>query len=168
MPDTQERTTASEQADARAALDQVTGLLGGWWKYVVTDVTEAASGNGERMAFVYDRRRVAFGGLAGEIVLPPEKVKTEVLQFARTPFVCGFRPAGRRSTSARSTSTTARVSCSIAAGWRRSVSRPSSWPSAPKTGAPDNLILLGDFNFFTAGDATLKAITDQAFRSPRC
>ncbi|RYF13171.1 MAG: hypothetical protein EOO77_16030 [Oxalobacteraceae bacterium] len=91
MPDTQERSTASEQADARSALDRVTGLLGGWSKYVVTDVTEAASGNGERMAFVYDRRKVAFGGLAGEIVLPPEKVDTEVLQFARTPFVCGFK-----------------------------------------------------------------------------
>jgi hypothetical protein len=57
----------------------------------VTDVTEAASRTGERMAFVYDRRKVAFGGLAGEIVLPPENVDTEVLQFARTPFVCGFK-----------------------------------------------------------------------------
>ena len=69
----------------------MTGLLGGWSKYVVTDVTEAASGNGEWMAFVYDRRRVAFGGLAGEIAIPPEKVDTEVLQFARTPFACGFK-----------------------------------------------------------------------------
>jgi len=43
------------------------------------------------VAFVYDRRKVRFGGLAGEIVIPPEKVDTEVLQFARTPFVCDFK-----------------------------------------------------------------------------
>ena len=74
-----------------SALDRIQNLLGGWWKYVVTDVTEGSAGNGERMAFLYDSRKVVFGGLAGEIVLPPAKVDTDVLQFARTPFVCGFK-----------------------------------------------------------------------------
>jgi hypothetical protein len=73
-----------------SALDRVQDLLGSRWKYVVTDVTDAGlGGNGER--FLYDSRKVTFGGLAGEIVLPPSKVDTDVLQFARTPFVCGFK-----------------------------------------------------------------------------
>ncbi|KAK0340512.1 hypothetical protein LTR94_030205, partial [Friedmanniomyces endolithicus] len=34
-----------------SALERVQGLLGSWWKYVVTDVTDRAlGGNGERMA----------------------------------------------------------------------------------------------------------------------
>jgi len=33
------------------ALEQVRDLLGGWWKYIATDVTEGTRGNRERMAF---------------------------------------------------------------------------------------------------------------------
>ena len=49
-----------------APLDRLCGLLGPWWKYLVTDVTEGTRGNKERMAFLYDSRKVEFGGLAGE------------------------------------------------------------------------------------------------------
>ncbi|MEZ4849611.1 MAG: hypothetical protein R3B93_13535 [Bacteroidia bacterium] len=38
---------------------------------------EGSAGNMERMAFLYDTRKVTFGGLASEIVLPPMKVKDE-------------------------------------------------------------------------------------------
>src|SRR5687767_2684909 len=36
------------------ALDRLQSILGGWWKYIVTDVTEGTAGNRERMAFLYD------------------------------------------------------------------------------------------------------------------
>ena len=36
------------------ALDRVQEILGGWWKYIVTDVTAGTAGNRERMAFMYD------------------------------------------------------------------------------------------------------------------
>lgn len=90
------RSAVQEVRSILSALDRVIGLLGRWWKYVVTDVTEGESGNGERMAFVYDSRKVAFGGLAGDIILPPEKVYTEVLQFARTPVRRGFKAGWAR------------------------------------------------------------------------
>ncbi|MGF1500698.1 MAG: endonuclease/exonuclease/phosphatase family protein [Paracoccaceae bacterium] len=45
-------------------------LLGPTWDYMLTDLTEGVGGNGERMAFVFDRRRVFFRNIAGEIVLP--------------------------------------------------------------------------------------------------
>lgn len=51
---------------------RVVRLLGKSWDFIVTDVTEGASGNGERMAYVFDRRKVSFRGIAGEITLKPD------------------------------------------------------------------------------------------------
>jgi hypothetical protein len=45
--------------------------LGHDWGYIVTDMTAGSAGNNERLAYVFDRRRVQPSGLAGEIVLPP-------------------------------------------------------------------------------------------------
>lgn len=53
-------------------LKKVMGILGNNWDYLITDVTEGQPGNKERMAFLYDTRKVSFGGLASEIVLPPQ------------------------------------------------------------------------------------------------
>ena len=54
-----------------SALEGLTDFLGGWWRYLVTDVTEGRRGNRERTAFLYDSRKIRFGGLAGEVVIPP-------------------------------------------------------------------------------------------------
>ena len=45
-------------------------LLGPNWDFVATDVTEGSSGNKERMAFVYNRDKVWFRNVAGELTLP--------------------------------------------------------------------------------------------------
>ncbi len=47
----------------------VDGFLGPNWGVVLSDVTAGDAGNGERLTFVYDKRRVTPSGLAGEIVL---------------------------------------------------------------------------------------------------
>lgn len=44
-------------------------ILGPDWGYLATDVTDGPSGNGERMAFLYNRRRVQFRNIAGELTL---------------------------------------------------------------------------------------------------
>src|SRR5690606_37301791 len=59
------------------------------------DVTKGDSGNGERMAFLFDRRRVQLSGLAGELVIPNEWTKTASQsalneQFVRTPYAVSF------------------------------------------------------------------------------
>lgn len=66
-----------------SALEQVMRLLGREWDYIATDTTEGVSGNGERMVFVFNREKVSFRKIAGEVVLPsgqlimsPAKVKT--------------------------------------------------------------------------------------------
>ena len=76
-------------------LDKLKNRLGPTWDYVVTDVTEGSKGNGERLAFLFDRRKVRFGGMAGEIVIPPAKDADgkEIIptnQLARTPSIVGF------------------------------------------------------------------------------
>lgn len=65
-----------EVRDNLAALDKVMEILGSYWSYMFTDVTEGREGNSERTAFLFDTRKVRFGGLAGQLVLPRLKKKT--------------------------------------------------------------------------------------------
>jgi endonuclease/exonuclease/phosphatase family metal-dependent hydrolase len=79
-----------------AALHKLMSLLGHDWDYLVTDTTEGSGGNEERIAFVFDRRRVRFRNVAGEVVLPKSRIGIgddpgNGLQFARTPFVVAFQ-----------------------------------------------------------------------------
>ena len=66
-------------------------FLGSNWGMIVSDVSAGSQGNTERLAFIYDKRRVQPSGLAGEIVLPPTAIGTPAEQFARTPYIAGFR-----------------------------------------------------------------------------
>ena len=74
------------------ALRRLRLILGGEWDFIVTDVTLGTAGNAERMAYLFDRRKVTFTGLAAELVLPKGLRDAEQpVQFARSPFVAGFR-----------------------------------------------------------------------------
>ena len=77
------------------ALNKLRARLGSTWKFVVSDVIEGSAGNQERLAFLFDRRKIRFSGVAGEIVIPPirdKKGKTiaPANQLARTPTIVGF------------------------------------------------------------------------------
>ncbi len=79
-----------------APLNKVMGLLGRQYDYIVTDVTHSSlGGNDERLGFIYDKNKVRFRGVAGEIVLPEKMLISEVekkkRQFARTPFGAEFQ-----------------------------------------------------------------------------
>lgn len=77
----------------RALLDD---FLGSEWDLLLTDVSAGASGNSERLGFLFDRRRVRPSGLAGEIVLPETDKGQPADQFDRTPYIAGFEAAGER------------------------------------------------------------------------
>ena len=49
--------------------DDLVDLMGKNWEYIISDVTEGRSGNGERIAFVYDTNRVFTRNVVGEVVL---------------------------------------------------------------------------------------------------
>jgi hypothetical protein len=152
------------------ALKRLQTLLGGWWKYLVTDITIGRSGNGERLAFLYDSRKVTFSGLAGEVVLPGGK-EGPVLQFARTPFVCGFKAGW-------STFNLCTVHVYYGTSKKDDPRRVSEIRDLAKAlalrgkadprriGEPENLVLLGDFNIFDRKDVTFKALTDAGFTIP--
>ncbi len=77
-----------EVRDDLFALQRLMDALGKHWQYICTDVTLGAQGNGERMAFLFDTRKVSFGGLAGELVIPGN---LSAVQFARSPFITSWK-----------------------------------------------------------------------------
>ncbi|MFQ5692674.1 MAG: endonuclease/exonuclease/phosphatase family protein [Nitrospinota bacterium] len=94
-----------EVKDDLAAFRAVLKRMGGGYRAVFTD----PAGNQERMAFVYDRKRIRTRELFGELALVDAKRKTfnveyknEVLRFKgfnRNPFMVAFGPRrGRRKT----------------------------------------------------------------------
>ena len=154
------------------ALKRLRSVLGGFWKYLVTDVTEGRQGNNERMAFLYDSRTVRFGGLAGEIALPPIAHKNKgyepVLQFARTPYICGFTSGWARfmlstvhilyGESKPDDPRRIKEIKNIAQFLKKRSLEATAWAK--------NLIILGDFNIFSPGDSTMKALLDAGFTVP--
>ncbi|MFL6844175.1 MAG: endonuclease/exonuclease/phosphatase family protein [Allosphingosinicella sp.] len=165
-----------------SALDQVQKMLGGWWKYIVTDVTQGTSGNGERMAFIFDGRKVTFGGLAGEVVIPPLHDEPQ-LQFARTPFICGFRAGWVKfnlctvhiyygkavANDQRRVEEISDIAEFLAKRGKPGQDQPAS-PDGKITPAPartpENIVLLGDFNIFKREDRTFEGLTDAGFVIP--
>jgi len=74
-------------------------ILGEDWGLILTDVTRGSVGNDERMAFLFNMKRVQLSGLACELVVPLEELSavgdnTLKKQFARTPYAVGFKSAG--------------------------------------------------------------------------
>ncbi|UCH59884.1 MAG: endonuclease/exonuclease/phosphatase family protein [Anaerolineales bacterium] len=130
--------------------------LGSDWGLILTDVTQGKEGNDERLAFVFDKRKVNISGLACELVVPPEKldhIRENALrkQFARTPYAVAFRSLDK---------TFILVTLHIIYGKRAKQRLPevtaiAEWLNewASDINAYDhNLIALGDFNIDRAGD----------------
>ncbi|MBU1002627.1 MAG: endonuclease/exonuclease/phosphatase family protein [Proteobacteria bacterium] len=156
-----------------AALNRVRTVLGPYWKCVFTDTGEGGRANNERMAFLFDSRKVRFGGLAGELVIPPLEQGGRTVgpseQFWRTPFVVGFNCGwssfclctahilwGKGSGD----SPPERVAeiKHLAQFMRTRALDPDSWSQ--------NIVLLGDFNIAGDDDETFKQLTDAGFTVP--
>ena len=85
-----------EVKDNIRALRDTLKLLGSNWSLILTDVNKGKVGNGERMAYLFDKRRVQLSGLAGELVVPEEwkdDIKENALsqQFVRSPYAVSFQ-----------------------------------------------------------------------------
>jgi hypothetical protein len=161
-----------------AALRYVCKTLGSEWDYLVTDVTEGTAGNRERMAFLFDTRKVRFGGVAGEVAIPPVEKKgpdgkktvyEPSRQLVRSPYICGFQAGWARfmlctvhvifgedvKDDPRRVEEVRQIAVFLADRARGK----STWSR--------NLVLLGDFNIFSRSDVTLKQITDAGFIVPQ-
>ncbi len=83
-----------EICDSTFPLEKLMGFVGKDYDFIITDVTKGRGGNGERLGFIFDRSKVSFKGIAGELVLPDSMQiidEDKKLQFARTPFMCSFQ-----------------------------------------------------------------------------
>ncbi len=151
------------------ALRDTLKLLGDNWSMILTDTNKSDSGNDERMAYLFDTRRVQLSGLAGEIVIPnewvndPEKVIRE--QFVRSPYAVSFRSGDK---------TFILVTVHIIYG-KKSKDRVNEihgiarWLNdwASDINAYDqNLIVLGDFNIDARGDLLDKTFLSEGLYVP--
>lgn len=160
-------------------LNKVLSILSPEWKYIISDVTEGARGNDERIAYVYNSRKVQFGGLAGEMVIPPKeervpdpkkpgKMKTKYTplhQLWRTPLISGFSAGWAKF-----------MLCNVHIKWGESeLSRKDEIEylakflknrSEDKNAWARKLILLGDFNIKKVSSDTYKMLREADYISP--
>lgn len=155
-----------EVAANLGGLERLVRLLGPSWDYIVTDTTDGSAGGSERMAFVYDRAKISFRKLAGEITLPSGKLIKGEKQFARTPFLVSFQAGWFKfmiatvhiifgSTSAEGLKLRAEEIDTLTSILSK---------RAKKEGV--SYLLLGDFNIPNCQDDTMAALQKYGFHVP--
>ncbi|MFD5430393.1 endonuclease/exonuclease/phosphatase family protein [Streptomyces sp. NPDC127084] len=145
------------------ALRYLLKVLGEDWAFILTDVTEGKAGNDERLAFLFDTRRIKPSGLACELVVPIEQeagVGAAALdrQFARTPYAVSFLSAGQTFTLV-----TLHVDYGKKAAERvpelKAIAQWLAGWAEQEFGWDHNLTALGDYNIDRVGDPLFEAFT---------
>ncbi|MES2555582.1 MAG: endonuclease/exonuclease/phosphatase family protein [Bacteroidota bacterium] len=144
-------------------------LLGDNYSFLLTDVNQGNAGNDERMAYIFDNRRVQLSGLACELVMPdqwrtdPKGFTTE--QFVRSPYAVSFKTKGQ---------TFVLVTMHLIYG-NKSADRMNELKGIARWMASwakdvysyhQNLILLGDFNIDERGDVLSKTFMSEGLFVP--
>ena len=153
-----------EARETLSALRHMLKMLGPEWGLILTDVNQGERGNGERMAFVFDTRRVKPSGLAGELVVYVDPGQDETAdplvlreQFARTPYAVSFISG---------TQTFILVTLHVVWGTAPADRLPelrgiadwlADWATRTSDEYNQNLITLGDFNIEDPEDETFLA-----------
>lgn len=175
-----------------AGLKKLMKHLGGNWDYIATDT----SGNKERMVFVYDRNKVWFRNIAGEIVLPHKKLKREEFeafaksvegldnkefarlaserdalnpnrQFDRTPFIVSFQSGWFKFKIC-----TVHIYYGATSGIKlerrqREIREVAKFlKKRADKDSKEHYILLGDFNIVSPEHETMEALTKNGFTVP--
>lgn len=150
-------------------LGRVLAILGPYWRAVYSDMIPDPGGNRERVAYLYDKRAVAFNGLAAEAQPPRTKSGTEYfarISWWRSPYLASFRAGNFDfvvfTAHARwGDSNAARVAeLASIADWIEERRQ-------EKSVEDKDLIVMGDFNIPARGDAFFKAITKHGLQIPK-
>ena len=163
--------------------ETIMNILGRDWEFIATDVSEYADGgNGERMTFVYDTRKVRFKNIAGEIVISRTKLITDNIeiessekfsqgrQFARTPFLVSFQAGWFRFDLC-----TVHIFYGAESGDKlkrrikeiETISNEISKRAEVSLENGKTTILLGDFNIVHPEHKTMQALRRQKFIIPK-
>jgi len=75
-----------------AQLDTLINFLGKHWELKFSGVSSGAAGNDERLGFIYDTRKIKFGSMTDEIVVPEgiDAGDGTMVQISRTPYIAEF------------------------------------------------------------------------------
>lgn len=149
-----------------SAMRKVMSILGPNWGYIATDVTEGPGGNYERTAFIFDKSKILFRNIVGEIVLPDRSLVGGKQQFARTPFFVSFQAGWFKFNI-----------CTVhiyygedtGDGLKRRIAEIDTIAKflADRAKAESgNFILLGDFNIISPKHETMKALLKHGFVIP--
>ena len=154
--------------ELKGALDdfkRLMQLLGSNWSYVINDITEGRAGNLERSAYVYNKNRVEFAGLAGEIIVSEEDSGSNLKQLKRSPFMTGFKAGwkkfalinvhlhpGNKSDDEKKRQEELELLFGVLSD---KIKAGRMWS--------DNIIVMGDFNLFRSNSDSDKFISDQGF-----
>ncbi|CDF34488.1 unnamed protein product [Chondrus crispus] len=167
---------AIQEVNALKEWERIMYILGPDWDYIATDEADRENGgNGERLTYVFDRRKVSFQNIAGELVLPPSalisaETKTG-LQFARTPYVALFQSGWFKFALC-----TVHIYFGKNYGEKleqrrleiEAVARYFGTKSAKEFSEHERtLILLGDFNIISPKHKTMAALEGQGFKIPK-
>lgn len=175
---------AVQEVNGLDELQAIMRILGRHWRYIASDRADRrAGGNGERLTYLYDSRKVQFQNIAGEFTLPTDmlisQVRTEIdddeiiagRQFARTPYVAMFQSGWFKFSI-----------CTVHIYYgddhgaalerrRQEIARVAGYfgdKADAELRAEDRaLILLGDFNIVSPEHATMAALTDAGFEIPQ-
>ena len=169
--------------------EQVMSILGPQWDYLATDVTDVSlGGNGERLTYVWDKRKVHHQHIAGELVLPnnllispaalavpgddddelppPEPGK----QFRRSPFVASFQSGWFKFDIC-----TVHIYYGDGSGSKldervQEIEKVAAYfgdrADISMKSEGRSLILLGDFNIVSPEHKTMQALLNSGFRVP--
>lgn len=151
------------------ALRHVIKSMGDNYAFLLTDINQGNVGNDERMAYIFDTRRVQLSGLACELTVPTEWLNTDnglaKEQFVRSPYAVSFRAQDQ---------TFILVTLHILYG-NKSAERINelkgiakwlrSWASDTYS-YHQNLIVLGDFNIDARGDILNQTFISEGLHIP--
>ncbi|MGB0653035.1 MAG: endonuclease/exonuclease/phosphatase family protein [Thermoplasmatota archaeon] len=158
----------TELRDNVEDLRRVLQILGPYWRVLFSDFNTDAAGNHERIAFVYDKRAVAWTGLAGEA--DPEKQKqgddyVSKLEWWRSPYMASFASGNfdfiLLAAHVRYGKSVKRRAAAIGAL--------ADWVDGrmgQKHVVDRDFFVLGDFNITSRRSATFKALTKHRLRIP--
>ena len=165
-----------EVRDNFADLEDVCRLLGGGWRMLFSD----AGGNNERMAFLYDTRKVKLLEKVGEIAIPVSELRhiklpgvAQTFQgFDRTPYLATFQ-VGQTSLCLVNVhlyfgSDTAAASMNRRALETFAVARWAAQRRASRFSFTREIVALGDFNMPKRAptDPIFQALTRQGLELP--
>jgi endonuclease/exonuclease/phosphatase family metal-dependent hydrolase len=155
------------------ALRHVLKALGPEWGLILTDVNPPPLGNGERLAFVFDTRRVRPSGLAAELVIPDEWLGSDKIaegalqrQFVRTPYAVSF-VAGAQTFILVTLHVIYGKEAADRAGELAAIADwLGDWARRTAEDYNQNLICLGDFNVDRKDDPNYEALTSTGLEPP--